>query len=221
MMRPGGQQRIPRPDNWERIEHPPWSDIDPRPLRSFDHIVERLSVHSPKSIDSDAATQARPSAVLVTLHPGDDGVEVVLTKRTGHLKNHKGEISFPGGRVEPDETVREAALREAAEEVAMPTEQVAIVGELDHLLTVVSSSYIVPVVATLPGRPALSPSPNEVDRILHVPLHELVRRDTFAQERWQTPYGEMNVFMYHLDDETIWGATARVLTQVLRLSLGV
>jgi hypothetical protein len=50
-------------------------------------------------------------------------------------------------------------------------------------------------------------------------LRELVRPDTFAQERWNTPYGEMNVFMFHLDDETIWGATARVLTQVLRLSL--
>jgi 8-oxo-dGTP pyrophosphatase MutT (NUDIX family) len=220
-MRPGGQQRIPRPDNWERIDRAPWSGVDPRPLRSFDHVVERLSAHSPTAIDTDAAVQARPSAVLVTLHPSASGVEVVLTKRTGHLKNHKGEISFPGGRVEPDETVHEAALREAAEEVAMPTEDVAIVGELDHLLTVVSSSYIVPVVATLPTRPSLSPSPNEVDRIMHVPLHDLVREDTFAQERWQTPYGEMNVYMYHLDDETIWGATARVLTQVLRLSLGV
>jgi len=103
----------------------------------------------------------------------------------------------------------------------MPTQHVDIVGELDHLLTVVSSSYIVPVVATLPAKPTLSPSPNEVDRILHVALHDLVRHDTFAAERWQTPYGEMNVYMYHLDDETIWGATARVLTQVLRLSLDV
>jgi 8-oxo-dGTP pyrophosphatase MutT (NUDIX family) len=221
MMRPGGQQRIPRPENWERIERPPWKDIDPGPLRSFDHVVERLSAHSPTALDTEAALRARPSAVLVTLHPSVDGVEVVLTKRTSHLKNHRGEISFPGGRVEPDETVREAALREAEEEVALPAEHVEIVGELDHLLTVVSASYIVPVVATLQARPSLSPSPNEVDRILHVPLHELVRPDTFAQEWWQTPYGEMNVYMYHLDDETIWGATARVLTQVLLLSLDV
>jgi 8-oxo-dGTP pyrophosphatase MutT (NUDIX family) len=218
-MRPGGQQKIPRPADWQRVERAPWHEIDPTPLDSFEHVAGRLSSHRARSIDTDAATQARPSAVLVTLHPGSNGVEVVLTKRTSHLKNHKGEISFPGGRIEPDETTHEAALREAAEEVAMPTHHVNVVGELDHILTVVSSSYIVPIVGTISHKPELQASPNEVDRILHVPLRELVRPDTFAQERWNTPYGEMNVFMFHLDDETIWGATARVLTQVLRLSL--
>jgi len=159
--------------------------------------------------------------VLVTLHPGTDGVEVVLTKRASHLKNHKGEISFPGGRVEPDESIRDAALREAVEEVAMPSHDVSVVGELDHILTVVSSSYIVPIVGTLGYRPQLTASENEVDRVLHVPLADLTRADTFREEHWVTPYGKMNVYMYHLDDETIWGATARVLTQIIRLSVGV
>jgi 8-oxo-dGTP pyrophosphatase MutT (NUDIX family) len=183
--------------------------------------VSRLSAHSARSIDTEAAQQARPSAVLVTLHPGADGVEVVLTKRASHLKNHKGEISFPGGRVEPDESIRDAALREAVEEVAMPSHDVSVVGELDHILTVVSSSYIVPIVGTLGYRPQLTASENEVDRVLHVPLADLTRADTFREEHWVTPYGKMNVYMYHLDDETIWGATARVLTQIIRLSVGV
>lgn len=220
-MRPGGLQRIPRPADWQPGGPAPWSASDHSFVRSFDHVVERLSLHSPRAIETDAAQQARPSAVLVTLHPGDDGVEVVLTKRAAHLKNHKGEISFPGGRVEPDETIREAALREAAEEVAMPSGDVSLVGELDHILTVVSSSYIVPIVGTLDRRPDLVASVNEVDRILHVPLHDLMRADTYREERWTTQYGKMNVYMYHLDDETIWGATARVLTQIIRLCVGV
>lgn len=220
-MRPGGSQRIPRPADWKPGGAAPWSGADISAVRSFDTVVSRLSAHSARSIDTEAAQQARPSAVLVTLHPGDDGVEVVLTKRASHLKNHRGEISFPGGRVEPDESIREAALREAVEEVAMPSHDVDVVGELDHILTVVSSSYIIPIVGTLGYRPQLTASENEVDRVLHVPLADLTREDTFREEHWVTPYGKMNVYMYHLEDETIWGATARVLTQIIRLSVGV
>lgn len=220
-MRPGGSQRIPRPADWTPGGPAPWANADLSAVRSFDTVVSRLSAHSARSIDTEAAQQARPSAVLVTLHPGDDGVEVVLTKRASHLKNHKGEISFPGGRVEPDESIREAALREAVEEVAMPSHDVAVVGELDHILTVVSSSYIIPIVGTLGYRPQLTASEDEVDRVLHVPLADLTRADTYREEHWVTPYGKMNVYMYHLDDETIWGATARVLTQIIRLSVGV
>jgi 8-oxo-dGTP pyrophosphatase MutT (NUDIX family) len=219
-MRPGGRQRIPRPHDWVAGDPAPWRDADLSKVLSFDTVVERLSGHSARAIETEAAQQARPSAVLVALHPGDNGVEVVLTKRASHLKNHKGEISFPGGRVEPDESIEEAALREAIEEVAMPSHDVALVGELDHILTVVSSSYIIPVVGTLPYRPQLTASEDEVEKVLHVPLIELTRDDTFREERWVTPYGKMNVYMYHLDDETIWGATARVLTQIIRLSVG-
>ena len=135
-MRPGGQQRIPRPADWQPGGLAPWHDADLSPLRSFGHVVERLSAHAPRAVITEAAQQARPSAVLVTLHPGEDGVEVVLTKRASHLKNHKGEISFPGGRVEPDESVREAALREAVEEVSMPVNDVALVAELDLVISV-------------------------------------------------------------------------------------
>jgi 8-oxo-dGTP pyrophosphatase MutT (NUDIX family) len=163
--------------------------------------------------------EARASAVLVNLYQGLSGVEVVLTKRASHLKNHKGEISFPGGRVEPDEQVHEAALREAVEEVALPAHDVTLVGELDHLLTVVSNSYIIPIVGMMPYKPTLVASADEVDRVLHVPLRELVRADTYASEVWETPMGSRDIYMYHLDDETIWGATARVLTQLLHISL--
>ena len=218
-MRAGGQQKIPRPSQWEKGSSPPWIGCDFAPLQSLEHVVARIAAHTPQVAATEFMPEARASAVLVNLYQGKNGVEVVLTKRAAHLKNHKGEISFPGGRVEPDEQVHEAALREAVEEVALPAHDVTLVGELDHLLTIVSNSYIIPVVGTLPYQPTLVASADEVDRVLHVPLHELVRSDTYASEVWETPMGSRNIYMYHLDDETIWGATARVLTQLLHISL--
>lgn len=220
-LRAGGQQRIPRPDTWQIGNVAPWLGVDTEPLLSLDTVTRRLASHSAQVAAIDSAPQARASAVLVALYQGDEGVEVVLTKRASHLKNHKGEISFPGGRVEPDETAREAALREAEEEVGLSVSDVTLVGELDHLLTIVSQSYIVPLVGILKTRPILVASPNEVDRILHVPLCDLVRPDTFQEEQWSTNIGNFTISLFHLDDETIWGATARVLTQMLRLSLNL
>jgi 8-oxo-dGTP pyrophosphatase MutT (NUDIX family) len=220
-MRTGGQQKIPRPSQWEKGSPAPWIGLDFAPLQSLDQVVERITAHAPQVAPTELMPEARASAVLVNLYQGATGVEVVLTKRAAHLKNHKGEISFPGGRVEPDEQVHEAALREAVEEVALPAHDVTLVGELDHLLTIVSNSYIIPIVGILPYQPTLIASADEVDRVLQVPLHELVRTDTYASEVWETPMGSRNIYMYHLDDETIWGATARVLTQLLRISLAI
>jgi 8-oxo-dGTP pyrophosphatase MutT (NUDIX family) len=220
-MRAGGQQKIPRPSQWEKGSPARWIGLDFAPLQSLEHVVAQIAAHSPQVAATEFMPEARASAVLVNLYQGPSGVEVVLTKRAAHLKNHKGEISFPGGRVEPDEQVYEAALREAVEEVSLPAHDVTLVGELDHLLTIVSNSYIVPIVGILPYRPTLIASADEVDRILHVPLHELVRTDTFACEVWETPMGLRNIYMYHLDDETIWGATARILTQLLHISLSI
>ncbi len=220
-MRAGGQQKIPRPSQWEKGSPARWIGLDFAPLQSLEHVVAQIAAHSPQVAATEFMPEARASAVLVNLYQGPSGVEVVLTKRAAHLKNHKGEISFPGGRVEPDEQVYEAALREAVEEVSLPAHDVTLVGELDHLLTIVSNSYIVPIVGILPYRPTLVASADEVDRVLHVPLHELVRTDTFASEVWETPMGSRNIYMYHLDDETIWGATARILTQLLHISLSI
>ena len=160
--------------------------------------------------------------MLVLLHDtgtgGIDGVEALFTKRAQHLRNHNGEISFPGGRMEAGETPVETALREAWEEVALDPSLVTVVGELDHLSTVVSNSYIVPVVATVEERPELAPHAGEVDRILWVALDELARGDTYREEWWGIGDLERPIHFFELDDETIWGATARMLHQLLRLA---
>ncbi|HQV56751.1 MAG TPA: CoA pyrophosphatase [Ilumatobacteraceae bacterium] len=165
---------------------------------------------------------SRLSAVMVLLADGPAGAEVLLTRRSMALSSHRGEISFPGGRLDPRETFEHAALREANEEVALPTDDVELIGQLDPLNTVVSRSYIVPVVATTQRDVPVYPATGEVDRVLWVPLAELTRPDTFREERWALAAGdELTMYFYELDDETVWGATGRILTQLLRLTLGI
>lgn len=166
---------------------------------------------------------ARRSAVLVALLRDDDGgTSLILTKRASHLRNHGGEISFPGGRVEEGESVTEAALREAEEEIALPGTCVDLVGGLDALTTFVSNSLIVPVVGVVGGfDPAgLRADPGEVEEVLIVRFEELLRADTYHNEWWPTPRGDINIHFFHLDAETIWGATARILRQFIEVCLG-
>lgn len=166
-----------------------------------------------------ASSQSRPSAVLVVVDDGPGGAEVLLTKRSAAMRHHSGEVSFPGGRVDPGESFEQTARREAWEEVGLPATAVRVVGQLDPLNTLVSASFIVPVVGRLVGeRSPLRPQTTEVDSVFWVPFAELTRADTYREERWGV--AELPLHFFELDDETVWGATARILTQLLHLALG-
>jgi peroxisomal coenzyme A diphosphatase NUDT7 len=217
--RPGGDQVIPRPETWSPGPPPPWAESADRPLH-LDGVVEAVRARGDSRPISPAFPDSYLSAVLIALVDGGDGPEVLLTRRAAHLRNHHGEISFPGGRLDPGETPVEAAIREAHEEVALAPAVVEVVGELDHLNTVVSRNYIIPIVARLAGRPSLRPAQDEVDRILFVPLAELRRSDTYREERWGVPPTDRAIHFFELDDETVWGATARMLVQLLALAHG-
>jgi 8-oxo-dGTP pyrophosphatase MutT (NUDIX family) len=135
-----------------------------------------------------------------------------------HMRNHRGEISFPGGRLDEGETYEEAALREAAEEVALPASSIDVVGRLLPLSTVVSLSYIVPVVGVMRDEPELYPATSEVARLFWEPLADLLVEGTYREERWGTPPLDRPIYFFELDDETVWGATARMLHQLLRVA---
>jgi len=124
-------------------------------------------------------------------------------------------VSFPGGAVEPGESHREAALRESFEETAMKPDEVELIGELDHLQTYTSRSYIVPFVGVLPGRPELVPSPDEVEKILHVPLDELLLPEIFREEHWGLAPLDRPLYFFELYGDTVWGATAFMLHDLL------
>lgn len=163
---------------------------------------------------------ARHSAVLIALADGAAGPEVLLTRRSWELRSHRGEISFPGGRTDPGETPVDAALREAHEEVGLDPSAVTIRGELEHLNTVVSRSYIVPKVATVPEPLTLEAQTMEVDRVLWVPLAEFTRPDTYRSEVWGIGPTDRTLHFFELDDETVWGATAHMLVDLLTRALG-
>jgi 8-oxo-dGTP pyrophosphatase MutT (NUDIX family) len=188
---------------------------------------------------------SRPAAVLAAFYerdgPGEPGarpLEVILTRRAWSLRSHTGEVSFPGGRSDDGETPVATALREAQEEIALDPAEVEVLGELDHFISVVSRSFIVPVVALLDGRPSLRAAEAEVDAILHVPLEELLIDEVFREEIWPFPpvepwasipdagpggggRVERPIYFFELHGDTVWGATANMLRHLLCLVLGL
>jgi 8-oxo-dGTP pyrophosphatase MutT (NUDIX family) len=167
--------------------------------------------------DEDVGT-GRPAAVLVLVYPDAAGdARLVLIERTSYDGHHSGEVSFPGGKAEADDPdLTATALREAAEEVGLRPDDagVRIVGRLDDHWIPVSDFRITPVVALAERRPELVASPAEVVRILEPPLLRfLPDAEVAVIDRtiggWPLRYGH-----YEVDGLSVWGATARILSQL-------
>jgi len=216
LVRGGGPQRIPRPPGTRPGDPPPWASLAEDARRpTLDGIRRALAGGPPPRRSPVEAVTSRFSAVLVPLYEDGGDVHVVLTRRAWHMRSHTGEVSFPGGKQEPGESLWDTALREAQEEVALDPASVEQVGELHHLATVTSRASIVPYVGVLPGRPELRPNPDEVDAVLHVPLPELLHPDTYRQERWGVPGLDRPIHFFEIPGDTIWGATAAMLVDLL------
>ena len=156
-------------------------------------------------------TSLTPAAVLVPLVNRSDGLTAMLTRRTGHLLHHAGQISFPGGHVDPgDETPEETALRETEEETGLDRRHVEIIGRLDQYLTRTGFS-ITPVVALVEPPFELSPDPNEVEEVFEVPLAFLL--DPANHQRHSRQFEGRSRVFYAMPYEGyfIWGATAGML----------
>lgn len=194
----------------------PWASLPEEARRPTIDGVRRALADGPEPRRSpvEGLTSLR-SAVLAPLYDQDGDVHVVLTRRAWHMRSHTGEVSFPGGRQEPGETLWQTALREADEEIALDATTVERIGELDHLATVTSRSSIVPFVGVLPGRPRLVPNRDEVDAILHVPLAELLDPEVYRQERWGIAGLDRPIHFFEVVGDTIWGATASMLVDLL------
>ena len=172
----------------------------------------------PPARDAPAHVEgARAAAVLLPMYEADGEAHVVLIKRPEWMPSHQGEIAFPGGKFEAgvDHDLRAAALREAHEEIGLEPDDGEVVAQLDGIGTVASRFTITPFVGFLRGRPTLTPNPSEVERVLFVRVSELLDAEVYREERWDTWMDDLNVHFYELEDETVWGATARILTNLL------
>jgi 8-oxo-dGTP pyrophosphatase MutT (NUDIX family) len=155
------------------------------------------------------------AAVLVPLFEDEAGeVRVVLTKRPDTMPTHAGHISFPGGRPHRDDQGPvSTALREAEEEVGIDPNSVEVLGFLPEIHTVEYRLMVVPVVGRLAGVPSLRPSEREVARILLPRLADLAEEASWKSELW----GDRRIWFFELDGEILWGATARMVRDLLAL----
>lgn len=217
--RPGGDQVIPRPTQvWVRPYHP-WRNLDQSVLADVEQVLSKVHEFSRTYTPLAPRPDVQVSAVLVGLFQGPRGAEVILTRRSKAMRSHMGEISFPGGRLDADETPRDAALREAHEEIGLHPREVEVVGQLAPGSTKINANHIVPVVGRVLRAPSLEVRNVEVDRVFTVPLSELAREDTYSEEHWGSPPQQWQIHFFHLDDETVWGATARMLHQLISIAL--
>jgi 8-oxo-dGTP pyrophosphatase MutT (NUDIX family) len=159
---------------------------------------------------------SRPAAVLCLLWEERGQTVVLLTRRSARLRSHTGEIAFPGGRLDDGERALDAARREAHEEVGIEPTSVEIIGQLRPLGTLSSSAAIVPFVGVAEARPTLRPNPSEVDRAFGVSLIELMAPGSYHEERWDVGGStDRPVHFFDLPGETVWGATASMLRDLL------
>ncbi|HVA52667.1 MAG TPA: NUDIX domain-containing protein [Acidimicrobiales bacterium] len=178
--------------------------------------------------DASPAPATSRSAVLVALFEEEGETSVVLTRRALSMRNHGGEIALPGGRSEDGETPVETALREAKEEIGLDPLTVTPLAWLSPLVSFASASSIWPVVGLLSGRPNFTVDPVEVDRAFSVSLADLVADDAFVEERWRRALlrpgadddGYFPIHFYKVPGDVVWGATARVLSELLSLITG-
>jgi len=178
-----------------------------------DVIVERIRVElsrrTPRTLDDP---RQRRAAVLMPLYKEGNRIWTLLTKRTESVAVHKGQISFPGGQIEPeDPDALHAALRETWEEVGILPRDVTVLGRLDDVSTAVSSFIIQPCVGLMPHPYPLRLQAGEIGAVVRAPLELFLRRDRIRVEYRERDGVTHPVYFYDHGEHVIWGATARII----------
>jgi len=182
-----------------------------------DDIRDRLNSRSVIKIDPSGL---RIAAVLVPLFKKGGRWHVLLTRRSENVEHHKGEISFPGGHMDPgDPDLAYTALRETEEEVGIPAGEVRVLGRLDDIATL-TGFYVRPFVGVIAYPFKEDVSNQEIDEVIALPLSSFMLPENF-ERMTKTWWGkEYQVFFFHVGGHTVWGATARILKQFIEVVLG-
>ena len=181
---------------------------------SFEQIREALNNFSEFPHKSPHFPDPVESAILIVLHLVADEWHVLLTKRSENLTSHPGQISFPGGRIEPDdENLMATAIRETEEEVGIPADSVEVIAELTPVVTL-TGYRIHPYVARVEELSALTLQTEEVDDAFHVPLKWLIASENIAIVERKIQEYRIKTFRLDWEGHTIWGATALMIAEL-------
>lgn len=159
----------------------------------------------------------REAGVLALLYPRRGEAHLLLTVRRAHLTQHAGQVSFPGGRRESDETLQQTALRETQEEVGLDPARIEVIGALTPLYIPPSNFCVYPFVGYTDEEPDLVPHDREVERIAHVPLTHVLAPDRVAEEEWLIRGEQLRVRYFEVDGLKVWGATAMMISEIVAL----
>ncbi len=188
-----------------------------------EEIVLRLRALSQREVSVPAGVVLRPAAVLVPLLWQDDEWHLLFTRRTDTVQTHKGQVSFPGGAVDPgDLTPEDTALREAHEEIGLVSEAVTLLGRLPWMVTV-SSFLVTPVVARIHRPCEFKLSVDEVSRLFTIPLAWLADSSHWEERPRINRLGQEEKVVYFepFDGEILWGITGRITVELIKYLLNV
>jgi 8-oxo-dGTP pyrophosphatase MutT (NUDIX family) len=176
--------------------------------------LQRILAQREKRYINDAGRV--PSAVLIPLYETQGRYYIVFIRRTETVKDHKGQISFPGGaRDVNDRTLLHTAVRESREEIGLRTKDIEIIGELDDELTTTSNFVVTPFVAIIPWPYRFKKNKDEVAEIIRVPVEELLGKGSVKQGSETLNDRPIESYTYSYEGKVIWGATARILKKLL------
>jgi len=167
-----------------------------------------------RRLDPPAGVIPRLAAVLLLLYPDQEDLRLPLTVRSDRLPNHRGEVSLPGGAIDPgDDGPISAALRESHEELGVPPDAVTIWGTLSSLYIPPSNFRITPVVGLIDPAPVLRPNDAEVSAVITVTLRELLDPALVIEEQWMLRGDSVRVPFFAIAGHKVWGATAIILSE--------
>lgn len=161
----------------------------------------------------------KPAAILMPYFIKDGKEHILLTVRSQQVPLHKGQIAFPGGRQEPGEDLETTALREAEEEVGIHPQDVELIGPTDDIVTI-TSYRVTPFLGKIPYPYEFNRNPEEIAEILLVPFEALLAEENITKNVVSSSIGEFPLYYFNWNSHVIWGATGRILANLLNLLYG-